>query len=183
MVTWLLEAIRKDVFSSHGSAGPDGSTVNMIVKPGRSIPTMMHATLSEGSQEPDQLAMAIYINGKWYDMGIDGMPENSGDPENADETKFRETADQIVKDVLGENMENLQNVHSLEDVLDLVAINIKGGEILELSSDGLEEVVIPEPKTFEEKAFGTIEPGKKSRPKTETEAESLTEEEELEEAA
>ena len=49
------------------------------------------------------------------------------------------------------------------------------GEILELSSNGLDQVVIPEPTPPAEKTYGQIAPGRKSRPKLESETEALTE--------
>ena len=65
----------------------------------------------------------------------------------------------------------------------MFTIEIKGGETLELPSEGLEKITIPDPTPFEEKAFGTIEPGKKSRPKNTEETEEPAETEELDDAA
>ena len=74
-----------------------------------------------------------------------------------------------------ENIDILFNVRSIDDLLDLFTVDVKGGEILELSSNGLDQVVIPEPTPPEEKSYGQIAPGRMSRPKLEAETEVLTE--------
>ena len=190
---WFSDIIREYFFSSYGSAGQDGSTVNMVVRPGRTIPTLNHATFSEGSQEPDQMAVAVYIHGKWYDLHFSDFLGAAEGQESGDNTVATDLVHELMTDLLGENLENLGNIHSLDDALDLITVDIKGGEVLELSSEGLDQIVIPDPTPFEEKSFGTIEPGKKSRPREdpaeivsiggESGAESVAEEAEVSDAA
>ena len=174
LIAWLGGELREVFFTSYGIAGQDGSTVNMVVRPGRSIPVLQHATLGEGSGEPDQVVMAVYIHGKWYDLKVARFQEamEKGIPE--EDPELSALGGEIIMNVLGENFENLANIRSVDDFLDLFTVDIKGGETLEISSEGLDEIVIPEPTPAEEKKFGTITPGAKSRPKTD-EAETLTE--------
>ena len=177
---WAVEGFQKVFFLSYGFAGQDGSTINMVVRPGRTIPMLQHAVADEISGEPDQLVLAVYINGKWYDLGIaEAMKADEGE-EDAEEAEKPDVIGEIVKDVLGENLENLWSIRSLDDVLDLFTIDIKGGEILELSADGLDKIVIPEPMPEEEKVFAVPEPGMKSRPKPETTEETTEPETEAE---
>ena len=176
---WLLEECRSFAFLSYGFAGQDGSTLNMVVHPGRCVPMLQHVVANDGSQVPDQLAMAVYIHGKWYDVGLAQMQDIAGgaDPENTEFT-LPDLPMQVLTDIFGENMENIDmlfNVRSIDDLLDLFTVDVKGGEILELSSNGLDQVVIPEPTPPAEKTYGQIAPGKKSRPKLESETEALTE--------
>ena len=182
---WLQEQIREAVFTSNTSAGPDGTTVNTVARPGRAFPILMHATVPEGSQTPDQLVYAICINGKWYDMAMGNMENMLEETETSEEienaaTDFRE---EMIEDIFGKDMEKLSEIKSLDDILNMFTVEIKGGENLELSSEGLEEITIPEPTPFEEKPFGTIEPGKKSRPKKAEATVDVTETEELDDAA
>ena len=124
------------------------------------------------------------MNGKWYDVGA-VMSANEGMGKEEQEAlgeEMRQNLVMIITDILGENGENLSNIQSLEDVLDLFTVDVQGGGIVELSSEGLDKIVIPEPTPAEEKEYGTIEPGKKSRPKTEQEA-AETETELLDQAA
>jgi hypothetical protein len=46
-------------------------------------------------------------------------------------------------------------------MLDLFSVNVQSKEIVELSSNGLDQIVIPEPAPSEEKGYGTIEEGEK----------------------
>ena len=104
------------------------------------------------------------------------MAEEVSDSE--EEIKTPDLMEQILNDVFGENMEKLGEISGIDDLLDLFTVNIEGGQIVELSSEGLDEVVIPEPTPPQEKTYGTIEPGVKSRPAEETGAavEEATEE-------
>ena len=179
MIEWLQDELSQLIFSSYGFAGQDGSTMNMVVRPGRCIPVMQHVTMAEGSETPDQVVVAVYINGKWYSVGvseIQQMAEEVSDSE--EEIKTPDLMEQILVDVFGENMEKLGEISGIDDLLDLFTVNIEGGQIVELSSEGLDEVVIPEPTPPQEKTYGTIEPGAKSRPAEETGAavEEATEE-------
>ncbi len=162
---WLRIELLQLVYTSIGIAGQDGSTVNMVVLPGHCIPVLQHATFGPVSDQPDQVVIAIYINGKWYDLKLNdlyGVTE-----ENTEEVKdsLNDFLNQVLTDLFGKNLEGILAIQSPEDLLDYLAIEVKGGEILELSSEGLDQIVIPEPTPFEEKEFGTLTPGKMSRPK------------------
>ena len=186
LLTWIGSELREVFFNSYGIAGQDGSTVNMIVRPGRSVPILQHATVIEGSDKPDQVVMAAYIHGKWYDLMVSDIVEAQKKEIPVENLDISSVGDEIIKDILGENLENIPEIRSLDDFLDLFTVNIKGGETLEISSEGLDKIVIPEPTPAEDKPFGTITPGAKSRPKTdETEAltEAETQAEELDDAA
>ena len=184
---WLLEELSPAIFTSYGIAGQDGYTLDMVVRPGRCIPVLQHMTISEGSDVPDQMAMAVYINGKWYDLGlakIAEMAQTQG--EGGENLSLPDLPTQILTDILGENLENLDKISGIEDILDLLTVNIEGGKVVELSSEGLDEIIIPAPMPEQDKEFGIIEPGAKSRPKTDTDAEAAMEaatEETLDDAA
>ena len=146
----------------------------MVVKPGRTVPILQHQKFSNSSSEPDEVVLAVYIKGRWYSVNMNVL---LGMEERGEKFKFEDLPDELVTDVFGENYENLANIRNLDDALDLFTIDIKGGEVMELSADGLDQVVIPAPTPPEEKAYGTLKPGRKSRPKldTETGAEPVTE--------
>ena len=171
---WIKNQFGESVFSSYGFAGQDGSTLTMVVKPGRTVPILQHQKFSNSSSEPDEVVLAVYIKGRWYSVNMNVL---LGMEERGEKFKFEDLPDELVTDVFGENYENLANIRNLDDALDLFTIDIKGGEVMELSADGLDQVVIPAPTPPEEKAYGTLKPGRKSRPKldTETGAEPVTE--------
>lgn len=170
LMRWLTDEFRNLVFISYGFAGQDGSTLRMVVRPGRCIPILQHAIFQEGSDQPDQIVFAVYVNGKWYDLELDELMDGY-DPDSGNAgVPLPEASAEIVKAVIGENGENLANLRSLEDMLDLFTVDVKGGESIELSSDGLDKIVIPEPTPPAEKEYGSLEPGRKSRPKLKTES-------------
>ena len=145
---------------------------------------LQHATRKEGSDQPDQLAIAIYIHGRWYDLGIGQLMEAGKMPESPEEQEgfsLPNLPEQIIRDILDDTADDLTKIRSLDDVLDLFTVNIRGGEIVEIPSNGLEEIVVPEPTPADEVPYGTITPGKKSRPKVETETEAATQTEAVQE--
>ena len=176
VMTWLRDELRGKVFSSYGFAGQDGSTVTMIVKPGRTIPMLQHAKINEASGVPDEVVMAVYIGGKWYGLDVNEIYNMK---DSGRSLGLEDLPDGLIENLFGKDFEKLEGIRSLDDALDLITVNIKGGEVTEISANGLDEIVIPEPTPFEEKEWGTLEPGRKSRPKLEeeTEAEAAAEEE------
>ena len=167
VVTWIREEMREMVVSAYGFAGQDGSTLTMIVTPGRTIPFLQHVKFNEGSQTPDQVVMAVYICGKWYSMSQDQFEDMEIESKRF---SLEDLPSGLVEDVFGKDYENLAGIRNLDDALDLFTVNIRGGEIVELSSEGLDQVVLPEPTPPGEKPYGSLIRGPKSRPKTETEA-------------
>ena len=75
---------------------------------------------------------------------------------------------ELIEDVFGKDYENLAGIKNLDDALDLFTVNIEGGQVVELSSEGLDQIVIPDPAPPEEKHYGSLVKGPKSRPKPET---------------
>lgn len=173
LAAWIAKEISKVYFQGTGSAGQDGSTVNMVVPTGYAIPMLMHATVPDGSDTPDQVVIAIYLNGKWYDLGM-----GSVDPTEEQLAEQQKTAEALANEVFVPILDKIGDIRSLDDVLDLFATNVQGGQTIELSADGLEQIVIPDPTPLEEKEYATIEPGKKSRPKTDEQAAETVETEE-----
>ncbi|MBR2259420.1 MAG: hypothetical protein IJ899_19220 [Blautia sp.] len=150
------------MFSSNASAGQDGNTLRLVVRPGLTIPVLFHAVVPENSDVPDQVTYAVYLNGKWHDMGVILDAIESGESPVTDMiTQFLE--------------ENLYSIRSLDDILNLLTVDVHGGEIVELSSDGLDQVVIPEPIPPEEKTYAEIGAGTKSRPKLEDDSQEQDE--------
>ncbi|MBQ8306926.1 MAG: M4 family metallopeptidase [Blautia sp.] len=152
--TWLQKELFQFIFNSSASMGQDGNTIKMVVPSGHAIPILTHAVVSDLDTVPDQLVYALYLNGKWYDLKFG---QDSGD--------F--AYDQILTDLLEEFINRFKDFKGIEDVLNLLTLDVKGGEVLELSSTGLEQINIPEPTPKDEKEYAVIEPGPKSRPKVE----------------
>ena len=139
----------------------------MVTRPGRTVPVLMHMRFAENSNVPDQQVLAVFMNEKWYvldNLDFDGKAGQSQDQSAATAEEFP-----LVQDIMSNLLENIGNIHSLDDFLDLFTTSIPGGEVLELPSTGLETVVLPEPAEDPEEIDPALleqqKPGKKSRPK------------------
>ena len=158
---WLSGEFRPYIYSDTTAAGQDNRTINMVVRPGRTIPILIHITMREDSYVPDQTVFAIFVNNKWYVLPVD-VPEVSEETDSPQET----LTDILVKDFLETLPDKIGNISSFDDVLDLFTVNIPGGGETVIPSTGLEDIVLPEPADPAETAPAELpEPGKKSRPK------------------
>ena len=168
---WLRSELENYIYSGMGAAGQDGRTIRIVTRPGRTIPLLMHMVFEGLSTIPDQVVFGIYINDKWYVMdNVDFTGLMDPEAENTETQKdYSELMEEpLVQDIIENVKKNFWNIRSFEDVLDLFTYNIKGGEINELSTNGLEDVVLPEPSETTEDDDEPVElpePGKKSRPK------------------
>ena len=154
LLAWLTAEYNEVKFSSTANAGQDGSTLKLVVRPGRTIPLLFHVVVPINSDQLDQLVQTVYLNGKWYDLN--------------ELSKATESGEQPAANMISQFLtENPGSINSLDDLLNLFSVDVEGGEIVELSSDGLDQIVIPEPTPLEDKEYATIGAGKKSRPKQE----------------
>ena len=163
---WLQEELSGFVFLSSASAGQDGSLIKMVVRPGRAIPFLMHATVDGFGTVPQEVVYAIYLNGKWYDLGLGDLVEGK----ESDDFDLPP----ILTDLFSSFMEKVDSIDGVEDVLDLFSLDVKGGKVLELSAEGLDQIVIPPRTEPEDMEYAVMEPGPKSRPKEETETTETT---------
>lgn len=171
-MAWLQSELRDVVTSSYGFAGQDGSTITMITTPGRTIPLLQHTKYSESSDQPDEIVIAAYIKGRWYSISMDEMMEMRSEGKKL---RISDMPPEMIEDVFGKDYENLAGIRNLDDALDLFTVNIEGGQVVELSSEGLDQIVIPDPTPPEKKQYGSLVKGPKSRPKLETEETEETE--------
>lgn len=159
---WLLDEIRKFYFQDMSAAGQDGRTILMISRPGRVLPILMHLAVNESGTDFDQVAFAVFINGRWYPMGF---PEEVLSEEEVPESDLIDQA--LIEELVNELVDELFSIRSKEDFLNLISLNVKGGEIMEIPFTGLEDFRLPAP-TEETEDNTPVEPpipGKKSRPK------------------
>lgn len=162
LIAWLKEEFSEGFYWGRGSAGQDGRTIRMVVRPGRTIPMMMHVAINDMTTEMDQMVNAVYLNDTWYVL------EDQQPLDDAEENASSIMESPIVDDLLNNVMANIENIHSMDDVLDMFSVRIVGGEVNELPSTGLEKITLPEPadKTGDGSEPAELpEPGSKSRPK------------------
>ena len=101
-----------------------------------------------------------------YDGSEQEFTETEDDAEGTAENPGKAMADIIIQDFTDNLTQKLGEIRSVDDVLDLFTITIKGGDVTVIPSTGLEAITLPEPCDPTEKAPAELpEPGKKSRPK------------------
>jgi hypothetical protein len=162
LIAWLKEEFSEGFYWGRGSAGQDGRTIRMVVRPGRTIPMMIHVAINDMTTEMDQMVNAVYLNDTWYVL------EDQQPLDDAEENASSIIESPFVDDLLNNVMANIDNIHSMDDVLDMFSVRIVGGEVNELPSTGLEKITLPEPadKTGDGSEPAELpEPGSKSRPK------------------
>ena len=162
-MAWFREKFGELAFNGIGTAGQDGRTIRMVGRPGRTIPILMHMSFAENSYEPDQIVYAVYLGDQWIVIPVAEGLEGTEDTDNETGQQINSVSEQILASLL----EKLADGRSFEEVADYLFFNIKGGEVNEISADGLEDLVLPEP-SGPSSIFSTSEsevPARKSRPK------------------
>ena len=167
---WLREEFLVYFYSNMSSAGQDGQTVYMMSRPGRTIPLLLHMSFQNESGIPDQVVVAIFINNRWYNLpGVAELFTEGTNPEaeSGEEPQSNPEMDKLMEDLANRLFSNLDKIKSVDDFLDLFTLTIKGGEICEIPTTGLEEIVLPEPSDTIPAFFTQMEnvPGRMSRPK------------------
>ena len=65
---WLRQYFGDMIFSGLGAAGQDGRTVQMMCRPGMTIPVLVRLEFKPNSMQLKTSALAVYI-GRWIDLG------------------------------------------------------------------------------------------------------------------
>ena len=167
---WLREEFLVYFYSNMSSAGQDGQTVYMMSRPGRTIPLLLHMSFKDESGIPDQVVFAIFINNRWYNLpGVAELFTEGANPEaeSGEEPQSNPEMDKLMEDLANRLFSNLDKIKSVDDFLDLFTLTIKGGDVCEIPTTGLEEIVLPEPSDTIPEFFTQMEnvPGRMSRPK------------------
>ena len=166
---WISQELMDVYYSSMGSAGQDGRTIYMMSQHGRTIPILIHMSFQSDSYTADQIMFAIYFNNRWYE--VPGVSEAFTNPEMTEEEQQQmesKLADSpLVQDLVDTVVNNITKIRNLDDVLNLFTMEIKGGEICEIPTTGLETIVLPEPSGTGLNFMDGTEyvPGRMSRPK------------------
>ena len=167
-LAWLQQQFVDYFYNAMVGAGTDGHTIRIMGRPGRTIPMLMHLVLDENSQIPKQVVLAICVNNHWYDMTPKPNPEQDG--ESTDGKQAAPIAsDQLLQDIVPQIIEAVFSGKSLDEILDIITLEIKGGEVNMIPTAGLEDIVLPDPSAESElfNLAGLTEeiPARMSRPK------------------
>ena len=159
---WLGQQAQDIFYNGMGSAGADGHIIHMMSRPGRTVPVLMYLSVKPGGAELEQLKIVCLLNGRWYDLSNLKLFSN----ENAEEIDWKEIVIQTLESKLFEEL--VRAVISpdwKENLLNMLTLNVVGGEKFILPTEGLEEVDLSRGLPVEEAEQQEPVVNKKSRPK------------------
>ena len=146
---WVRKYLRDFLFAGTGAAGQDGRTVRMVCRPGLTVPVLLRIEMDDNSGNVLTMGGLVYTMGTWIDVG--GLVElgmKEGKPDNWTEEMTEKLAQTQQSDTpdLQRVFDRLTHLYSLLTDHDWLKTHlffeIKGGEILEIPSTGIENAVI-----------------------------------------
>ena len=127
---WLQQQV-SDVFGMcDGAAGQDGRTIRMMSRPGRTVPALTYISVMPNSDTIQQMNLVVWLNHHWADVTwlLDGRQE-------AEESK-----DFFDSPLFADLMQIVLTCGNGGDFLDALTLDVKGGAVFEIPSDGLEKI-------------------------------------------
>ena len=115
---WLRRNLEGTLYAGSGAAGADGRTIQMVATPGYTLPLLLYMKFAPNDTEPEAVGFALFVKGRWIDIT----------------TLASDNSDEELERLSEELLEWL----SAED--SSWFYEIKGGQVNEIPSDGLEQV-------------------------------------------
>ena len=162
LLEWLRGKAKEFFYSDMGNAGADGHFIRIMSKPGLTFPLLTYLSADSGGAMIEQMKIVVFVNGHWFDLSkiLDNATEPEGEP------GIRKTGAELLQsDLVAELMNALKNCKSPLDFVKALALDVKGGETVEIPTEGLEKIDLS--GGIRDKAIsGSKEPNdRKSRPK------------------
>ncbi|MBQ8093431.1 MAG: M4 family metallopeptidase [Clostridia bacterium] len=168
LIKWIRGNLVDILYASDTNGGQDGRTMRMVSKPGYALPVLMHGVNNAVTEEVEEMHILIYIGGGWFDLGRIMSEFREGT-----ETQNSEVVEiPAVKRFI----DNIGNIRSVNDFMDLLLFRIDGGKVNELPNMDLESLEPFDCSTsftgMQDAVAAAEKPEpKKSRPKIEEEKE------------
>jgi len=162
MQEWLRGKLEEILYYDMGSAGADGHRIRIMSKPGRTFPLLTYLSVDSGGAMIEQMKCLIFLNGRWFDLTaiLNELPDSDGNPDIQ-----KAAALLFQSDLFTELLNALAASRSPADILNALALDVKGGETIEIPSEGLEKIDLST-GIMNQTIGGTEEPNnRKSRPK------------------
>ncbi|MBR3016677.1 MAG: M4 family metallopeptidase [Clostridia bacterium] len=173
LVEWLKTTLRDVGYSSNATAGENGYTIQMMGRPGRAVPFLMYVEVEPNSDQMKQVNFVLFLNHHWVDVtSLLSTVLNSGIGDT-------DILDNLLNSQLFDDLKELFfSTKGLEEWVNALTLDVKGGQTYEIPADGLETVDLTYNlaslyKSAQEDITMTEE--KKSRPKLVTEEELIQE--------
>ena len=174
LVEWLKTTLRDVGYNSNAAAGENGYTIQMMGRPGRTVPFLMYVEVEPNSDQLKQVNFVFFLNHHWVDVtGLLSKVLNF----NTEDTDILE--DLLNSQLFDDLKELFFTTKGLEEWVNALTLDVKGGQIYEIPADGLENVDLTSNlaalySTAQENVT-TMTEEKKSRPKLATEEELIQE--------
>ena len=138
LLDWIGQEMQGVAYAGTSSAGQDGHTVTMMGRPGYTVPYLMYIRLVPGTMDMEQMNMVAYLNHQWIDLT--GLLNTSSD-KLEQMAAAMETLPKIISlDLIVNLFGKLFGTKSWTDVLDVLTLNVPGGQAFEIPNNGLETV-------------------------------------------
>ena len=161
LAQWFRAQRAEILYNDMGNAGADGHSICMMSRPGRTIPLLLYLSLKPGDAEIEQMKYLCLLNGRWFDLS--GFIHDITDSDNPLERE--EIVSRVMEsEVFAEAMRAFSSSSSLSDILNVLALDARGGQIYELPGTGLEAVDLSTGFAFPPAQSGANQ-NKKTRPK------------------
>ncbi len=144
---WIQEQCRDLIYHGTASAGEDGRTIRMVTRPGLTLPLLFRLEFAPSDMTPKSAGALVYMFGRWVDLG-EVMKAGQG---TAEEIPLTDLPD-LVPILSGEFEDYPENGLPIEKLLffithrdavaDKLFFHLNKGEVCELPSEGLENVVL-----------------------------------------
>ncbi len=162
LIEWLRVSLQDVIYSDMGSAGADGHSIRVMSRPGRTLPLLTYLSVDPGGAVIEQMKYVVFLNGRWFDLTaiLKDVTDDEGQP---DVEKL--LASLLQSDLFDELVKVLADIQSPADILNALALDIRGGETVELPAGGLEKIDLST-GIMDQPAGGSEEPNnRKSRQK------------------
>ena len=138
---WARDKMQEMIYQDLANAGQDGHTIRMMSMPGRTLPILMYISVNPGSTVIELIKYVVYFNGRWYDIsGLMDIFNAKTDEEREKAEKQLEALpeSEVFKDVLN----TLFSSEGVEDAINKLTLDIRGGQAYELTAAGLDQVTL-----------------------------------------
>jgi len=154
---WLRGKTQDFLYTDMGNAGADGHCIRIMSRPGLTFPLLNYLSVDSGGAVIEQMKLVVFVNGRWFDL-TSLLNDLSGSEGNPDLQK-------AAADLFPELLNALAACKSPADFVKALALDVKGGETVEIPAEGLEKIDLST-GIMNQTIGGSEEPNnRKSRPK------------------
>ena len=134
---WLRVKVNEFLYSDMGNAGADGHCIRIMSRPGLTFPLLTYLSVDSGGAVIEQMKLVVFVNGRWFDLTalLNDVTDSEGNPD------LKKTAANLFgSDLFSELLNALAASKGPMDLMKTLALDVKGGETVEIPAKGLEKI-------------------------------------------